>query len=84
MQRHFNPIDFGFIWTADGWYTFDRAAATKAARAARDAEAKERTRNGQKIKKWSSPNSLISRGGIGSGRPHIEEIVTVFGFDIIS
>ena len=81
MQRHFNPIDYGFEFTPDGWYRFDRKAATAAARKERDSEAKRMKAEGYAVRKWSHPNQLISKGGIGSGQPHIEEIVTVYGFN---
>lgn len=86
-QRTFNPVDFGFEFTAPeagqefGWYRFDRQTATKAARKARDSEAKRMANDGYTVRKFSMPNQLITRGGIGSGRPQIEEIVTVFGFN---
>ena len=81
-QQTFNPINFGFTFTDDGWYTFDRKTATKAALQARNAEAKKLTQAGRIVRKWSSANQLISKGGIGSGRPHIEEVVTVYGFNV--
>jgi hypothetical protein len=82
MQKVFNPIDYGFEFTSDGWYTFDRTAATKAARRERDQQAKLYRAAGRTVRVWSEPNQLISRGGIGSGRPHIEEVVTVFGLNV--
>ena len=78
IQKSFNPVDFAFDWTPDGWYTFDRKAGRAAATKARNAEAKRLEQDGWTVKKWSLPSQLISRGGIGSGRPHIEEVVTVF------
>jgi len=55
--------------------------STLAARRERDAEAKRLVAEGWQVRKWSEPNQLISRGGIGSGHPHIEEVVTVFGLN---
>ena len=81
-QQIFNPINFGFSWTADGWYQFDRKAATAAARRERDAAAKALKSQGRDVRKFSMANQLISRGGIGSGHPHIEEVVTVFGINV--
>jgi hypothetical protein len=82
MQMSFNPIDYGFEWTADGWYKWDSKAAHAAALRERNAEAKRYAAQGRTIRKWSNRNQLISRGGIGSGRPHIEEVVTVYGFNV--
>ena len=81
-QRSFNPIDYGFRWTAD-WYEFDSAAAHKAAMQARNKEASALVKAGRKVKKWSQSGNLMSRGGIGSGKPHIEVVVTVYGFNVI-
>lgn len=81
-QESYNPIDYGFEWTNDGWYKFDRKAAIKAARAARDARARELKKAGIPFKKFTDGNCLISRGGIGSGRPHIEEVVPVYYLNI--
>ena len=81
IQRVFNPIHYGFEFTADGWYRFDRKAATLAARRERDAAAKAMKADGFTVRKWTEPNQLITRGGIGSGHPQIEEIVNVYGFN---
>jgi hypothetical protein len=81
MQHRFNPIDYGFEWTEDGWYKWDSKAAHKQARQARDAEARLRKGAGQNVKKWSEPNQLMRRGGIGSGKPDVEFIVTIYGFN---
>ncbi len=81
MQMMFNPIDYGFAWTDDNWYTFDRKAAQKAALKARNAEAKRLEAQGKRVSKFTLPSQLISRGGIGSGKPHIEEVVNVYGLN---
>lgn len=78
-QQIFNPANFGFRFTDDGWYEFDSAAAHKAAKAARDEFAKEQKAAGRAIRKFTLPHQLISRGGIGSGKPHIELVVTCYG-----
>jgi hypothetical protein len=86
-QYAFNPIDHGFSWVADGtpmgWYSWDRKTAHKAALAARNRAVKEAKAAGFEVATHSSPGSLVSRGGIGSGRPHIEEVVTVYCFDVL-
>ena len=38
-QETFNPVNYGFTWTAD-WYEFDQEQAVKAARKARDERVK--------------------------------------------
>ena len=79
-QKAFNPVNYFWTWTKD-WYEWDREAAIKAARRDRDAEAKRLEARGYRVRKSSSPNQLITRGGIGSGHPQIEEIVTVYRLD---
>jgi len=80
MQMIFNPADFNFTWEG-GWYAWDHDAAHKAARKHRDVAAKEAQGRGQKVSKFRLPNQLITRGGIGSGRPHIDLMVTCYGFN---
>jgi hypothetical protein len=77
LQQHFNPADFHFEWTSD-WYKWDRDAAHKAARKARDEYAKALKATGRTVTKSSTPGQLITRGGIGSGRSQIEMFVTVY------
>jgi len=81
IQTIFNPVDFGFEWTTDGWYTFDATTAQKAARRARDVEAKRLRAEGRTVYPFSLAGQLISRGGIGSGRPHIEVVVNCYGLN---
>lgn len=80
-QQIFNPVDFGFEWTADGWYAFDRKTAQKAALAARNAAAKAAQLAGKTVHKFSLGSQLITRGGIGSGRPEVSVVVTCYGFN---
>lgn len=77
-----NPINHGFAWTDDGWYVFDSKAAHAEARKVRDREAAEYKASGRAVRKFSQAGCLMTRGGIGSGHPQIEEIVTVFGFTV--
>ena len=81
-QRIYNPIDFGFQWTDDGWYDFDRKAAQSAALKARNAYVKQAKAQGKQVSTFSLPNQLITRGGIGSGKPQIEVIVNCYGVNI--
>lgn len=46
-----------------------------------EAAAKQAQAEGKQVRKFSEPNQLISMGGIGSGHPHIEEVVTCYGFN---
>ena len=80
QTQSFNPINYGFEWTKDGWYDFDHKAAHKAARQARDAAAKSlrRTLGKKAVTCHTNSNQLMSRGGIGSSKPHIEVIVNVY------
>lgn len=81
MQLSYNPVDYHFAWTAD-WYTWDAKAAHKAARLARDAAARKWRAEGARVRSFSLPGQLISRGGIGSRRPHLEFWVTGYYVDV--
>jgi hypothetical protein len=83
MQHMFNPTDYGWTWTDNGgWYNWDGEAGHKAALQARNAKMKELKAQGYKVKGFSLRDQLISRGGIGSGRAHIETVVTVYGVNV--
>ena len=75
MQIFFSPLDYGFKWT-DDWYTFDRTNAMKAAKKARDEMYKS-----VGGRKYTLSNQLVTKGGIGSGHPQIEEIISVYVLD---
>ena len=79
-QRMFCGVDEDgdFRWTED-WYTYDGKTADAAARRSRDAFAKELKARGDRPRKFSLGDQLISRGGIGSGRPHIELWTKCYG-----
>ena len=77
QQRHFNPLDYGFAWI-DGWYSWDFAEGHKAARAARAALAKELKAIGFEPVMSSMGLQLVSRGGVGSGHPHVTFAVTCY------
>lgn len=81
MQLMFNPINYGFEFTPDGWYKFDRKAAHKAALSARNAKAKELRKVGKRVVLFTLADQLITRGGIGSGHPQIENVVSVYGLN---
>jgi hypothetical protein len=72
----FVTTDYHFTWTAD-WYTWDGKAAKKAAMAERNAEAKRLRAEGWTVR-CGSQASLMSKGGIGSGHPHIELWATAY------
>lgn len=76
-QKIFNPIDYTFKWTED-WYKWDRVEAHKAALKARNAEAKRLKTLGLKVRKYSLKDQLISMGGIGSDKPHINLVVNCY------
>lgn len=80
-QHAFNPINYGFRWTKD-WYEWDSKAATAAAKRDRDATAKQLQAQGHTVRKWSNARQLVRRGGIGTGHPEIDEVVTVFMLDV--
>lgn len=81
-QKIFSPINHGFQWTDDGWYTFDRKTAEKAALQERNAYAKAQKALGRDVTKFSLPSQLITRGGIGSGKPQIEVVCAVYGCNV--
>lgn len=78
----FNPIDHGFRWV-DDWYEFDSTQAHQAAKDARDQEARRLKATGRKVKRGTVRNQLISRGGIGSGHPHIDLFVHVYTVGVL-
>ena len=78
IQMVFDPTSFHFFWTNDGWYTFDSRAGRKAAIAERRRRALELKAQGYKVRLSTLSDQLISKGGIGSGRPHIELVVNCY------
>jgi hypothetical protein len=81
IQKIYNPTDYTFNWTEDGWYTFDCKAGQKQAMKARNEEAKKLVKDGWKVTKFSLPDQLLSFGGIGSGKNHIEVICNCYGLN---
>ena len=82
-QQRFNPVQYGFKWTED-WYEFAHKAAHRQALADRNAEAKRLRKAGHVVRVSTDRNQLMSRGGIGSGNPHIELLVSVYSLDVVS
>jgi hypothetical protein len=96
-QEFFDPTDFGFAWTdayhgtrdksdwpiGPGWYEFDREAAIKAARRARDERAKHLKMLGHGVRKFTLSNQRRTMGGIGTGRPEIELVVPIYAIEHI-
>jgi len=77
MQQSFNPVDYTFEWTKD-WYKWDYKLAHKLARKARNRVVKELRKQGYQVKVFTFSNQRITRGGIGTGKPHIDLIVNVY------
>ena len=78
-QQMFNPVDFGsFEWTSD-WYRWDTVAGHREAMRARDAKATILRQAGHRVREFTLRNQVVARGGFGSGRPHIEFVVTCYG-----
>ena len=73
MQQIFSPK---ITWTPDGWYTLEDDSK---ARERRDSEAKTLKSQGYHVSKFSMRNQLMSHGGIGSGKPHIEVVCNCYG-----
>jgi hypothetical protein len=80
-QQVYDPIDYGFQFTAD-WYTFNRAEASKLALKARNEAAKKYAELGYEVRKFILSNQLRTMGGIGSNHPEISVIVSVYGLNI--
>lgn len=80
-QEIFDPVEYGFEWTTDGWYKFDYETSRKAAIAARREMAKELKASGHKIRFFTLRNQRITLGGIGSRHPEITQIVSVYGLN---
>lgn len=81
FQKVFDAISYGFEWTEDGWYRFDRKAAMSAALKARNAEAKRLRAEGWTVRVFTLKDQLRTMGGIGSGHPEISEMVNAYGFN---
>lgn len=77
MQKAYSPIDYTFKWTQDNWYTFDEPVGKKQALADRRKDKKQLEAQGYKTRQFSL-KSLMSKGGIGSGKPHIEVWTTAY------
>lgn len=76
--KSFNPVDYCFAWTSDGWYTWDSKAARAKALAERNAEAARLAKAGYTVRKYTVPSQRITLGGIGSGHPEVDFVVTVY------
>jgi len=76
--KSFNPVDYCFAWTSDEWYTWDSKAARAKALAERNAEAARLKKAGYVVRKYSEPSQRITRGGIGSGHPEVDFVVTIY------
>lgn len=81
-QYLFNPADYGFNWTDDGWYEFNRKAAHSVALKERNKKAKELKAKGYSVVKFVLPEQMLTKGGIGSGYPEINVIVNVYGINV--
>ena len=81
-QEVFDPTDFGFEFTPDGWYKFDRKAGHKAALKARNARVKELREAGYAVATFTLPGQLRTLGGINTPHPEIEEVVNCYGLNI--
>lgn len=81
-QYRFNPADYCFSWTEDGWYTWDSEEAHRQARQARDSAARTMQGSGLVLRKGSSPGQLVTRGGIGTPHPEVTLPVTVYYLEV--
>lgn len=81
MQKTYNPFDYCFSWTENGWYAWDRRKAHKEAMKARNAEARRLRKEGYSVHCFSLPGQLVRKGGIGSGKPDVEAVVNCYGLN---
>ena len=82
MSQHvYNPANYNFTWT-DGWYAWDSKAAHKAALSARNAKVKELRAAGRIVRPFTLSGQLITRGGIGSGKPEITMFCSCYGLNV--
>jgi hypothetical protein len=79
-QEIYSPTKHTFVWTED-WYTWDHVQAHRLALKQRNARAKVLRANGYRVKCFSLPGQMITKGGIGSGRPEISLVATVYGIN---
>ena len=80
-QVLFSGTDFGFRWTSDDWYEYDGSSADKKALQARNKMVKELKSKCITARKFSLGDQLVSFGGIGSGKPHIELVTKCYGLN---
>ena len=81
-QQVFNPANFHFQWT-ESWYEWDRKAAHKAALAARNKEARRLRKQGRRVVCETLRGQTITRGGIGTGHPQIDMVVSGYMLTVI-
>lgn len=81
MQRSYNPVDYTFEW-ADDWYKWDYKEAHKQARKARNEAAKDLRSQGHMVRVFTLKDQRVTKGGIGSGRSHIDLIVNVYYLEV--
>lgn len=79
FQKYYNPADFEFEWTKNNYYSWDRKAAHKAALRARNDEMRRLQHEGYDVTAFILRDQIVSKGGIGTGRPHIKLSVTCYG-----
>ena len=84
----YNPIDFTFRWTPPedesnrfdvGWYEWDYEEAHRLAQKKRDEDWHRLKAQGHKVRRYSTKNQRMRRGGLGTGHPQIDLVVTVYG-----
>ena len=83
-QESFSGAKY-FEWTNDDkgiWYSIPEDADKRALKA-RNARAKELKKQGYKVTKWSLGSQLMTKGGIGTGKPQIDFWVKCYMLDII-
>jgi hypothetical protein len=81
-QKIFNPVDYYFEWTDDGWYEWDRRAAHTMALKDRNKKVRELRGKGHKVSVFSLSGQLITKGGIGTGKPQVEFVVNCYGYNM--
>lgn len=74
-----DAVDIGFAFDGAGWYEI--TATDKDALKFRNKVASLLRKMGIRVSGFSLGSQLRTKGGIGTGQPHIEQVVTAYGLN---
>lgn len=75
-----DAVELGFVFDGAGWYALK--ATDKDALKFRNKVSNLLRKAGLHVVGFSLPGQLRSKGGIGSGQPHIEVYTTCYGINV--